>query len=399
MFSHRLPDNLDPNEFSKLLARKRAEGARLLDLTESNPTKAGIPYPNEEILAALHDPRALTYEPTPRGLRSAREAVAKYYADRGQTVHPDQILLTASTSEAYAYLFKLFADPGESFLVPTPSYPLFDMLAGLEDVALVPYPLHYAESRGWRLDPDAFEGAIVPSARGVILVNPNNPTGSCLRRSEWVAVRQAASREDLAVVCDEVFSDYLWDETLADPDVVRSIAGDDSVLSFSLSGLSKVCGLPQMKLGWIVVNGPPAGRTEVMRRLELIADTYLSVAAPVQHAAARLLGTRGPIQVAIRERVAFNHKRLQDLRRRCGGADLQVLASDGGWYALLQLPGPETDEAQTQRWLNEIDVLAHPGFFFGVEDREVAVLSLLTPVNDFDRAMRKLGQFWTGMEC
>ncbi len=387
MFSHRLPDNLEPNEFSKVLARKRAEGARLLDLTESNPTRAGIPYPKEEILAALADAKALTYEPTPRGLLTAREAVAKYYADRGQTVHPDQILLTASTSEAYAYLFKLFADPGESFLVPSPSYPLFDMLAGLEDVALVPYPLHYRASRGWRLDTDAFEGAIGPSARGVILVNPNNPTGSCLRRGEWVAVRQAASRNDLAVVCDEVFSDYLWDEALTDPDVVRSIAGDDSTLSFSLSGLSKVCGLPQLKLGWIVVNGPAQARAEAMRRLELIADTYLSVSAPVQHAAVRLLALRSPIQAAICQRLRENRTQLGGLRL---GPELDpILRSDGGWYAVLQL-GDVEDERVVLDWLNRLDIVLHPGYFFGFDDRQCVVVSLLTPMGALGLAIKRI---------
>ncbi len=396
MFSQRLPENLEPNEYSKLLARKRASGARILDLTESNPTKAGIPYPKEEILAALSDSRSLVYEPTPLGLRAAREAVAAYYADRGEVVDPNQIVLTASTSEAYAELFQLLAEPGGRFLVPSPSYPLLDLLAGLASVCLHPYPLEYKyPNLGYIMGhAEIAKECRTKTVSGLILVSPNNPTGTALRtvaRDEFVRV---CSKTETAIICDEVFSDYLV-EPIAN-DVVRSMVSTTDALCFTLSGLSKVCGLPQLKLGWIVVTGPPWEKAAALQRLELIADTYLSVGTPVQHATARLLGLRRPIQQAIKARIYWNAGILNTAAGQLKPPRVTVLSSDGGWYAVLSVPKMRTDEDWVLTLLEEDDVHVQPGYFFGFPTEAFLVVSLLTREDIFaegiDRLLARVAQ-------
>jgi alanine-synthesizing transaminase len=362
------------------LAEKRAAGKPILDLTESNPTAAGFAYASDTILSALADPRSLRYEPGAAGLPAARDAVSAYYAG---SVGPERILLTASTSEAYAFVFKLLADPGDEVLVPSPSYPLFDYLAALDSVRVVQYPLVY--NSAWSIDFDALANAVTPRASAIVLVNPNNPTGSFLKQSELAPLIALCLEHNLAIISDEVFADYLLD---AQARVVRSLTGIDEVLTFCLSGLSKVAGLPQMKLGWIATGGPPRHREQAFERLELIADTYLSVSAPVQWAASALLGLRGGLQAQILARVRANRAFLAS---QIGGASpWKLLATEGGWYAVLEAPRIHSEEEWVLSLLTEDDVLVQPGFFFDFEKEAFLVLSLLTAEDVFRQGVRRI---------
>ena len=380
MFSGRLNWNPRPNRLSELLDKKRQTGAQVLDLTESNPTRAGLHYPSAEILAALADASVLNYHPSPRGLDSARQAVAGYYRDLGVQIQHRSVLLTASTSEAYAYLFKLLANSGEEILAPRPSYPLFEFLAGLESVHIRQYPLRY--DGVWHVDFDALEQAITPRTRGIVVVNPNNPTGSFLKRAEVGRLDSLAADRGLAILSDEVFRDYAFAD---DPERVSTLAGDRLSLTFSMSGLSKIAGLPQMKLGWIVASGP--GSDQVLDALELIADTYLSVSTPVQVALPRLLGVSGSILKEIRERTASN---LARLREGVYGSVATLLRTEGGWYAVLQVPRTRTEEEWTLKLLEESDVLVQPGFFFDFESEAFLVLSLLPEPSTFADGLKRL---------
>jgi len=380
MFSSRLGWNLAPNPLARLLEQKRSAGAAILDLTESNPTAAGFTYPGEEILRALSDPRSLRYEPAPAGIPAAREAVSHYYSGR---VAADQILLTASTSEAYEFVFKLLADPGDEVLVPRPSYPLFDFLAALEAVRAVPYPLVY--HGGWAIDFDALAQSITPRTRAIVLVNPNNPTGSFVKQTELAELIRLCRDHGLALVSDEVFCDYALDD---DPQRVRSLTGVDDVLTFCLSGLSKIAGLPQMKLGWIAVCGPAAARREAFDRLELIADTYLSTGTPVQWAASALLASRAQVQGQILARVRQNRAFLAS---RIGpDSPWRLLATEGGWYAILEAPKIHTEEEWVLTLLSAGNVLVQPGFFFDFEREAFLVASLLTPPEVFQEGVQRI---------
>jgi alanine-synthesizing transaminase len=375
MFSSRLRWNLAPNPLARLIGEKRAGGARILDLTESNPTHAGLTYAADEILNALASSDSLQYDPDAAGILRAREAVAGYYDHR---VSPDRILLTASTSEAYGFLFKLLADPGDEVLVPRPSYPLFEFLAELESIRVVHYPLVY--DHGWMIDFAALKDAIGPRTRAIVIVNPNNPTGSFLKLHEL----QQLANYKLAIISDEVFTDFAF---APDPRRVSTLANQNDVLAFSLSGLSKIAGLPQMKLGWIVVSGPEGDRTEAYNRLELIADTYLSVATPVQCAAAALIGTRGSIQDQIRRRSATN---LAVLRERTRSTSFGVLDVEGGWYAILQAPRIRSEEEWALELLRRENVLVQPGYFYDFDREAFLVLSLLTREEVFSAGMSRL---------
>lgn len=370
MFSSRLPASLAENRISRAVDAARARGP-LVDLTESNPTRVGLGYPADEILAALADRRALVYEPTPRGLAPARAAAAAYYARHGHTVDPERVTLTASTSEAYAWLFKLLCDPGDDVLVPTPSYPLFDYLAALESVRPVTYPLRY--HHGWFLDVEEVRRALTPRTRAILVVNPNNPTGSFLTRDEAAALEALAAERELALVSDEVFADYAF---APDPARVTTLVGHEQALTFCLSGLSKLVGLPQLKLGWIVTGGPPARRAEADARLELIADTYLSVAAPVQHAAPRLVALVDDVGAQIRRRVAANHAALA---AALAGSPAQLLDAAGGWSAIVRLPATRSEEEWVLQLLDD-GVYVHPGFFFDLPPTCV-VINLLVPID------------------
>jgi aspartate/methionine/tyrosine aminotransferase len=368
MFSSRFHWDLRPNRLTELLRAKRAAGAGVLDLTESNPTRAGLEYPRE-IVAALADARALRYDPAPAGMPEARDAVVRYYAARGHAVEPGRVLLTASTSEGYAYLFKLLCDPGDEVLVPRPSYPLFEFLADMENVKVRQYPLRYHGE--WEIDREALSGDITARTRAIVVVNPNNPTGSYLKRGELEFLKTLG----VPLISDEVFADYSFGE---EAERVTTLAGH----GFVMSGLSKVAGLPQMKLGWIVV--PDA---EAMERLEWIADTYLSVGTPVQCAAAALLEAGESVQGQIRARCAAN---LATLRAILAGSAADVLSVEGGWCATIKMPRIRTEEEWTLELLSNENVLLQPGFFYDFESEAFLVASLLTPPDIFEQGIRRL---------
>jgi alanine-synthesizing transaminase len=383
VFPSRFHWDLRPNPLTELLRAKRQAGANVLDLTESNPTNAGIIYPASEILNALTDARSLRYEPTPAGLATAREAVAEDYY-RG-SVDPSRILLTAGTSEAYAYLMKLLTEPGGELLVPRPSYPLFEYLAALESVRIVQYPLLY--DSGWSINIQALADAITERARAVVLVNPNNPTGSFVKKQELGDVVELCREHGLAIISDEVFSDYAF---APDPQRVNSLTGVDQILTFCLSGLSKVAGLPQMKLGWIVTGGPAGLRAQAMERLELIADTYLSVSTPVQHAAPALLRLRRGVQDQILRRTRRNLKTLIECTTNGVNRTLHV---EGGWYATVQTPRIRTAEEWTLELLERCNVLAQPGYFYDFDREALLVVSLLTAPEVFEEGVRRFSHF------
>jgi len=369
MFSSRFHWDTRPNRLTQSLDARRTAGAPVLDLTESNPTRAGLAYP-AGIVEAFADPGMLRYAPSPAGSVAAREAVSRYYAARGPAVDPGRILLTASTSEAYAWLFKLLSDAGDQVLVPRPSYPLFEYLANMESVEPRQYPLRYCGA--WSLDMEALEAAITDRTRAVVLVNPNNPTGSYLKRGELAALTQLAARRGLALISDEVFSDYAF---APDPDRAATLASVEDCLAFSLSGLSKVAGLPQMKLGWIVCSGPEPLRRAAMEKLEWIADTFLSVGTPVQCAAAKLLDAGDEVRRAIGQRTAAN---LTFARDRLAGTAASLLAVEGGWNLTLQVPRVRSEEEWALELLARKGVLVQPGFFYDFETEAFLVVSLLT---------------------
>ncbi len=390
MFSRRFKWELAPNQFTRLLDEKRLTvarlaGALLFDLTASNPTQVGLPYPASEILSALTNEAALTYEPAPRGLLVAREAVANlYYADRLLSVSPEQIHLTASTSEAYSFLFKLLCDQGDNVLMAQPSYPLFDFLATLEGVTLKPFALEYLHPHGWQIDFLSLQQAIDERTRALILVHPNNPTGSFIKRDELDQLNALCQQHQLALIVDEVFLDYVFAE---DRTQMNSFVANDEALTFVLSGLSKVLALPQMKLGWIVTNGPAALRDEALERLDLIADTFLSVGAPVQHAMASWLANGTPFQLMVLERVTSNWEWLAS---QVEGTACRLLQVEGGWYATLEVPRLMSEETLILQLLDEDDVVVHPGYFFDYAREGYLVLSLLPEAAVFAEGVRRI---------
>ena len=403
MFSRRLQWPYPPNRLSRILEEKRERRAAILDLTESNPTRVGLRYPEEAIAEALGAAASSTYTPEPRGLEEARVAVAAWHASRrGLTIDPGRIVLTAGTSEAYSYLFKLLADPGDAVLVPRPSYPLFDYLAALDGLEVSGYALRHDGDRG-SIDPEAFApgdgGSGGPAPRALVLVNPNNPTGAALRDHERSRLRDWAARARCAIISDEVFFDFLDEPDVAGPGgaaggrIVSLLspdgrAGGERPLQFALGGLSKACGLPQMKLGWIVVDGPETLVGEALERLELIADTYLTVGTPVQRAAGRLLEIGEAIRALIQARLRVN---LEALRGAVAGVpSCRILRRDGGWYAVLQVPAVVPEEERVLALLAEDDVLVHPGFFFDFPREAYLVLSLLPDPGAFREAVRRI---------
>ncbi|HSL24068.1 MAG TPA: pyridoxal phosphate-dependent aminotransferase [Vicinamibacterales bacterium] len=381
MFSTRAPGDLTPNRHALLLAELRAQGVAITDLTLSNPTDAGLEYA-PDLLVPLADPAALRYEPAPLGMPAAREAAASEYARRGVTVPADRIALTASTSEAYSLLFKLLCDPGDEVLVPVPSYPLFEHLTALDAVRPVSYPIEYHGR--WSLNLDALERAVTPRTRAVLVVSPNNPTGSFLTGPELDAVSALCARRQVALIGDEVFADYVFDGRDRGPSVVQQ----DAALAFSLGGLSKAAGLPQVKLGWMAVAGPSALVTEAIARLELICDTYLSVSTPVQRAAPALLQRAPRIRERIQRRTIGNRAALAQLVAMA--SDIEVLEADGGWYAVVRVPATVPEEQLALELLRTDHVLVHPGYFFDFPHEAFVVLSLLSRPDDFSLGVRRL---------
>ena len=383
MFSSRTAWDRSANRLAALLEGRRDSGESLLDLTETNPTRVGIIYPEAEILGALADPAAITYEPDPRGLPAAREAIARTLEERGVRVDPGDILLTASTSEAYAWIFKLLADPGDEVMVPHPSYPLFDYLSWLDSVRPVPYPL--SPDRSWSLDLEALAARTGPAARAVAVVSPNNPTGTYLKRGELRGLASFCLEKGLALIGDEVFAEY---PAGPDPERAASVLQAEGILTFTLGGLSKLAGLPQLKLGWIGLGGPEDLRREARERLELIGDTYLSVNTPVQRAAPALLELSRGIRGRIQARVEANRRFL--LESMGHGSSCSALPGEGGWSAVLRVPAVMSEEEWVLSLLERDGVLVHPGYFFDFPSPAYLVLSLLPREGEFREGLGKI---------
>lgn len=359
-----------------------AAGTEVLDLTVSNPTRAGIRYDSETILNSLRNRSAMDYDPQPKGLLSARQAVADYYRkEHKATVNPDSIVLTTSTSEGYSYALRLLCNSGDEILVPKPSYPLFEFLADLQDVRLVPYQLIY--DHGWQIDFHSLAEGVNERTRAVVVVHPNNPTGSFVRQTERAELDQFCRDNDLSLIVDEVFLDYAHDHTRRD-----TFVSNQEVLTFTLSGLSKISGLPQMKLAWIVATGRSDNVIAALNRLEIIADTYLSVNAPIQFALPVLLEQRKNIQPQVLERVRDNLRELD--RQLAQQKSCTRLDVEGGWYAVLRVPVTRSDEDLAIDLLRNTSVLVHPGHFYDFPNDGYLVLSLITPMQNFDQGISRV---------
>lgn len=381
MFAERTNWNLAGNRLSEALARHRASGKRLYDLTASNPTECGFDYDSEVILGALRHPAALRYEPNPKGIESARLAVTEYYSARGVVVSAEDIVLTTSTSEAYSFVFRLLCNPGDELLIPAPSYPLFAFIADIQDVRLVRYPLVY--DHGWQIDFHSLQQAITSRTRGVIVVHPNNPTGHFVKAQEMSRLNAVCAQHELALLADEVFLDFALGSHSS-----ASFTANPQALTFTLSGLSKLCGLPQMKMAWLIASGPEELKQQALERLEIIADTYLSPNAPVQLATPTLLGLRQGFQKQLMTRVRQN---LAELDRQLGRQEACTrLELEGGWYAVLRMPAVQTDEDMATALLDTKDVYVHPGHFFDFAGDGFLVLSLITREEEFAEGVRRI---------
>lgn len=380
MPSSRLPASLAPNALARLLQDKRRVGAGVVDLTESNPTRVGLAYPRD-LLKPLGDARALDYDPQPLGLWPARAAVAADFRRRGVVISADRVALTASTSEAYALLFKVLCDAGDRVLVPQPSYPLFEHLTRLESVEAVPYALEYHGS--WRIDLESVRRA-GDRVRAILIVSPNNPTGSWLHRDDLAAISALAAERNWTIIGDEVFADYRLD---ASPDAAHVLAAGEA-LTVSLGGLSKSAGLPQIKLGWIGFGGPAHLVDETLAAYEMVADAFLSVSTPVQVAASDLIAAGAGIRAQILDRVSRNLAGLWAMA--AAYPEIRVLPVEGGWSAVLQVPAVRSEEALVLDLLERDDVLVHPGYFFDFPREAFIVVSLLPEPSRFDRAIARV---------
>ena len=377
----RLPGDLSPNAAARAVEALRARGTAVIDLTESNPTRAGFQYP-ERLLQALADSRALRYDPHPLGLVAARDAVSREFLRRGLDVPASRIGLTASTSEAYGFLFKLLCEAGDAVLVPRPSYPLFDYLTALEAVEAIPYTLEYHGT--WRIDIASVRRAVNDRVRALLIVSPNNPTGSFLHKDDLVGLATLCASRDIPIIGDEVFADFPLD---AAPQAASVLDAGD-IVAFSLGGLSKSVGLPQLKLGWIGFGGPADRVQKMLTAYEVIADAYLSVSTPVQVAAPALLDAGGVVREQIHARVQRN---LSSLRAAAAAyPSVSVLTCEGGWSAVVQLPAVRSEEALVLELLNDDHLLVHPGYFFDFERESFVVVSLLVGPDVFDRGVARL---------
>lgn len=379
-FSSRTEFGAEADALTEAAAEMRAAGATLLDLTESNPTRCGLALDASVLLPALASEANLKYRADPFGPIEARRAVAEqYYGERGVVISPDRVVLTASTSEAYSFLFRLLCEPGDTVLVPQPSYPLFDLLARMCDVELRPYPLRWHDR--WEIDMIALEAAVTPRTRGIVVVHPNNPTGHFASEAERFALGAFAARHGVPLLVDEVFLDYAVE---ASPERSFAELGGPKALTFVMSGLSKVLALPQMKLAWTLVLGPEAACQEALHRLEFVADTFLSVAAPAANAVSQWLEHADSLQGAVRARVQENLVLLDALL--AGQALVSRLRVEAGWCVLLRIPAIEADGEFALRLLREEQVLVYPGSFFGLGRRGWLVVSLLLETTAFEQA-------------
>jgi aspartate/methionine/tyrosine aminotransferase len=387
MFSARTSWDRTANLLTIAVESAKASGRALVDLTESNPTRAGI-FDTAPLVAELGHPRGTVYEPASLGHADARRAVVAYYASRGLAVDPERVVLSASTSEAYSWIMGLVSDPGDAILVPRPSYPLLGWIAATEGVRLASYPLH--RDAGFRIDLDELRRAIDGRTRAIVLIHPNNPTGSFVREDEARALAELAREHDLALVVDEVFGDY--DLEGAPGDAVRSFACNEAApLVFTMSGLSKVLLLPQCKLGWTVVSGDADKVREALARLELVADTFLSVATPVQLALPELFRHRDSVQRAVSERLRTNLRALDEAIAHLGPTStIRRLPAPGGWYAILEIPRLHDEDKWVELLVREESLIVHPGHFFDFDRDGFLVVSLLPAPEIFDEGARRL---------
>jgi alanine-synthesizing transaminase len=381
MFSQRTNWKLTPNKYTRALEEMRASGGPLIDLTVSNPTECGFAYDAAAILRSFQKEKSLAYEPEAKGLRTAREAVTEYYREEhGAAVDPESLILTTSTSEAYSHVFRLLCDPHDEILVPKPSYPLFEFLGDLQDVELVPYALQYAH--GWFLDFASARRSLTPRTRAILLVHPNNPTGSYVKAEEVERLNGLCREENLALIVDEVFLDYPLSG-----DARKTFTGNRDALTFTLSGLSKISALPQMKVAWVVTSGPESLTRPALERLEIIADTYLSLSSTVQWALPELLAQRRTLQPQMQQRVRANWAQLQTLAR---GKRCEVLESEGGWYGVLRTPGALSGENLAIEIMQRALVLVHPGHFYNFPSDDFLVVSLIVSTDQFEQGMSRL---------
>ncbi len=383
MFSSRTNWHRSPNRLTEALESHRKSGNPIFDLSISNPTECGIIYPEQDILSSLSHRHTLSYHPSSQGLLSAREAVAQYYREKSIDVDPEDIFLTASTSEAYSLLFKLLCNRDEHILVPQPSYPLFEYLAQVSDVHLLSYHLFY--DHGWHIDVESIRSTITSSTKALVIVSPHNPTGMFLKKEEYQQLQEIARLHNVALIVDEVFLDYPFHD---DPTRVGTTVSTSEVLTFTLNGISKSCGLPQMKLGWMVIGGERTVTLEARGRLEILCDTYLSVNTPVQIALLELFRCGKSIQYQILSRVKSNYEFLQGVL--CSPSPVSLLESEGGWYAILKVPRTKSDEEWAMELLNEYGVYLFPGYFFDLQNEGYLVVSLLTQSEVFVSAINNL---------
>ena len=385
MISNRMDWDQGSNTLSLLLGDKQRRGETVVDLTESNPTRVGLTYDVDDILAALSQPGSMEYAPDPRGLSIARQAIAKYYRERGTLVDTDALFLTAGTSDAYSILFKLLGNPGDEVLIPRPGYPLLTYLARLDSLRACFYPLRYDSAVGWSIDLDVLQALITPQTRAIVLIDPNNPTGSYVKQTEWKAIDAMCRRHDLALIVDEVFYDYGAGGAAgfmpAHPHRFES-------LTFVLNGFSKLIGLPQLKLAWIVVSGEDGLSSAARSHLETLLDFYLSVATPVQHAAERLLVRRHAIQQQILSRIEANSRFLEE--RIASTGNCHVLQREGGWYAVVDILDMVSDEVRVIQLLKHDNTLVHPGFFYDFNREGFVVVSLLPGEDIFRSGVSRL---------
>jgi len=381
MFSDRTHWNLRQNRLSRVLAEVRGRGTHILDLSRSNPTECGFAYDEKAIQRAFTQTELFRYVPDPRGIKYAREALRAYYQERDVPVAADDLVLTAGTSEAYSFVFRLLCNPGDEVLIPSPGYPLLEFLADLCDVKLIRYPLLYDD--GWQIDFSALAAALSERARGLIVVHPNNPTGHYTSAREQAALYRFCAERGLALIADEVFLDFSLGKTHP-----SSFAGNNGTLSFTLSGLSKICGLPQMKLAWIAVTGPAEQKKEALARLEVIADAYLSVGTPVQLALPTLLATRADFQSQVIARIHNNLRELDAQLKRQSACNR--LLCEGGWSAVLRVPAIQSDEELAISLLAQKELYLHPGHFYDFSQLGYMVVSLIVPERDFAEGVHRV---------
>ncbi len=396
MFSARTNWELSENAYTRALLRLRESGKPLFDLTASNPTTCGFQYDDVAIAAALAASAARAYDPNPKGCLEARAAIAAYYAEKNPAApfNPEHLILTTGTSEAYSFLFRLLCEPGDEVLIAHPSYPLFEFLSAIQDVNLRPFRLLY--DHGWQIDLHALEAAIGPRTRAILLVHPNNPTGHLVNRSEADHLNRLCAERNLALVVDEVFLDYEMPAPPATANRSRrgTFAGNSGALTFVLSGLSKIAALPQMKLAWIAASGPADAVHDALTRLEVIADTYLSVSGPLQFALPALLAQRKKMQPQIAERTRENLKQLdRNLSKQKLVSRLEI---EAGWYAVLRVPAVESDEALAVRLIEQQSVAVHPGHFYDFPDDGYLVVSLLPSSDSFAEGIARLLRLLAG---